>query len=125
MNVKMPWLKVRLREVSKTPTGLARVLKVAPPRVYEMIGGRRAIQPDEVGPTAQFLDWTVEDLLGRLPVEARNVPHAQNNISHDDLSQLGRPPKGMVAVAVVYVSERWLDALAAQKPVKAKKKRAA
>lgn len=71
MQNKMPWLKDRLREVGKTPASLARELRIQPPRVYEMIGGRRHMQPDEIKPTAHFLDWGVETLLEKLPPEAR------------------------------------------------------
>ena len=74
MKAKMPWLRDRLRMIGETPTGLARELEIAPPRVYEMIGGRRAMQPSEVEPTAAFLKWTVPQLLDHLPTKARVVP---------------------------------------------------
>src|SRR5215471_8799136 len=76
---KMPWLKNRLREINKTPTALAKALKIEPPRVYEMIGGRRAMQPDEIKPTAKFLGWSITDLLARLPKEARVLPLGTRN----------------------------------------------
>ena len=60
MKANMQWLKIRLRELGKTPAALARELKVQPPRVYEMIGCRRFMQPDEIAPTAKFLDWTID-----------------------------------------------------------------
>jgi hypothetical protein len=88
MKVEMPWLKARLRELHRTPAGLARHLGIQGPRVYEMIGGRRAIQPDEIEPTAEFLDWSVEQLLEQLPEEARVIPH---RIAHN-------PGKGMLPV---------------------------
>jgi len=74
MKQKMPWLKDRLRTLNQTPTRLAHHLNIAAPRVYEMIGGRRAMQPDEIEPTATFLKWTVPELLARLPKEARVLP---------------------------------------------------
>jgi len=67
MKKKMPWLKARLTELGKTPTALAGALGIAGPRVYEMIGGRRHIQPDEIEPMAKFLEWTVEELSKRMP----------------------------------------------------------
>jgi hypothetical protein len=70
---KMPWLKTRLREIGRTPASLARHLGIGGPRVYEMIGGRRGLQPNEVEATAEFLNWPVEELLKHLPEEARVV----------------------------------------------------
>jgi len=75
----MPWLKERLRTLNKTPAGLARELGVAPPRVYEMIAGRRAMQPDEIEPTARFLEWPVQDVIAHLPEEARVIPATLNH----------------------------------------------
>ena len=60
---KMPWLKSRLREISRTPAGLARHLDIGGPRVYEMIAGRRSMQPAEIAPAAEFLDWTIDELM--------------------------------------------------------------
>jgi hypothetical protein len=74
MKEKMPWLKTRLRALKLTPAGLARHLGIAPPRVYEMIAGRRYMQPNEIGPTAEYLQWPIEELLANLPEDARNVP---------------------------------------------------
>lgn len=74
MDKKMPWLKTRLRTVNKTPAMLARHLGIAAPRVYEMIGGRRALQPSEMRQTAEYLDWSIEELASHLPAEARIVP---------------------------------------------------
>src|SRR5215468_5643072 len=74
MKQKMPWLKDRLRTLNQTPTALARHLHIAAPRVHEMISGKRAMQPDEIEPTAAFLKWSVNDLLARLPKQARVLP---------------------------------------------------
>src|SRR4051812_46020188 len=82
MKAKMPWLKIRLREVGKTPAALARELGISPPRVYEMIGGRRAMQPGEITPTAQFLEWTVDELLDHLPPEARIIPAPDMKVAY-------------------------------------------
>jgi hypothetical protein len=71
---KMPWLKDRLREIDRTPAGLARHLNISGPRVYEMIAGRRGMQPPEIEPTAEYLGWQVEELLKHLPQSARVVP---------------------------------------------------
>ena len=39
-----------------------------------MIAGRRGMQPTEIQPTAEYLGWTMEQLLEKLPEEARVVP---------------------------------------------------
>jgi len=74
MKVKMPWLKARLRELDRTPTGLAQHLGIHAPRVYEMIAGRRGMQPNEIAPTATYLEWSVEQILQHLPEKARVLP---------------------------------------------------
>jgi hypothetical protein len=76
MTNKMPWLKARLRQINNTPAGLARHLGVAGPRVYEMIGGRRMMQPAEIEPTAEFLKWSVDELVSHLP-DGQPVPAAR------------------------------------------------
>jgi hypothetical protein len=73
MKEKMPWLKTRLREMGRTPTALAKHLGIAPPRVYEMIAGRRHIQSSEIAPMAAFLDWSVGELNRHLPEHSRAV----------------------------------------------------
>jgi hypothetical protein len=78
----MPWLKARLREQGKTPTALAKALGVAAPRVYEMISGRRHIQPNEIEPMAKFLDWSMDEINRYLPKQSRLpdvfIAHAPN-----------------------------------------------
>ena len=71
---KMPWLKSRLREIGRTPAGLARHLDIGGPRVYEMIAGRRSMQPAEIAPAAEFLDWTIDELMRHLPEGDRVLP---------------------------------------------------
>ena len=71
MKEKMPWLKARLRALGKTPTALAKALGIAAPRVYEMIAGRRHIQPNEIEPMAKFLDWSMEEINSHLPEQSR------------------------------------------------------
>lgn len=100
MKAKLPWLKDRLREIGKTPAALARELKVQPPRVYEMIGGRRAMQPNEIAPTARFLDWELDQLLAALPPDARVLPTEElKRTNSDDIPVLATvrdvpPPSG-------------------------------
>src|SRR5580765_2180964 len=71
MTTKKPWMKTRLQQLGKTSAGLARYLKVEGPRVYEVIGGRRGLQPSEIEPTARFLEWSTEELVRRLPAQER------------------------------------------------------
>jgi hypothetical protein len=77
----MPWLKSRLREIGRTPAGLARHLKLGGPRVYEMIAGRRGMQPNEIAPTAEYLDWPLDEVIKRLPEEARVLPADLGGVS--------------------------------------------
>jgi hypothetical protein len=86
MKEKMPWLKTRLRDLGKTPTALAKSLGIAAPRVYEMIAGRRHIQPNEIEPMAKFLDWSVEEINRHLPAHSRAVlvqPKVYDMLLHD------------------------------------------
>lgn len=62
----MQWMKNRLDELGKRPIELARHLNVAPPRVYEMLTGKRRLQLNEVGPTAAFLEWPEATVLAHL-----------------------------------------------------------
>ena len=70
---KKPWIKKRLHELGKSSAGLARHLGVEGPRVYEVTGGRRHIQPNEFQPMAEFLEWDAPTLLEKIPVEERVV----------------------------------------------------
>jgi hypothetical protein len=89
---KMPWLKDRLRAVGRTPAGLARHLSIGGPRVYEMIAGRRGMQPGEIEPAAGYLDWSVEELIKHLPETDRNLPANQKG------GTAMSPGKGMIPV---------------------------
>lgn len=75
----MKWLKDRLREVGKLPIELARHLNVAPPRVYEMLNGKRRLQLHEIGPTAAFLEWPEAKVLEHLglPPAAKPINDAR------------------------------------------------
>jgi plasmid maintenance system antidote protein VapI len=79
---KLPWLSVRLKELGKTKTGLARELNVPPPLVYELIGGRRQVQPDQVKPMARYLEWSTDELLARLD---RAVDHKTKPVNDADV----------------------------------------
>jgi hypothetical protein len=67
----MEWLADRLKEIRRKPTELAAHLGIAPPRVYEMLGGRRKLQQSEMSALAEFLEWPVQavaDLVAGKPV---------------------------------------------------------
>lgn len=87
----MPWLKTRLREINKTPAGLARHLLLYAPRVYEMIAGRRQILPGEIVKMAEFLEWTTEELLERMPEDRRVLPSKPKS-THRSIPVLGSMP---------------------------------
>ena len=61
------WLRDRLKEIDKTAASLARYLKVKGHRVYEILGGRRSIQPHEVDQLATFLGWDRAKIQKHLP----------------------------------------------------------
>ena len=69
MRANMPWLKDRLHEIDKSVTAMAAEMGIAAPRIHEMIGGRRSIKPKEVEPMARALEWSVPQLLSRLPAD--------------------------------------------------------
>ena len=73
MAKKKRWLKARLRELGKTSAGLGRAIKAKGPRVYEVIGGRRCLQPHEIEPAAQYLEWPTEEVIKRLPAKERAI----------------------------------------------------
>src|SRR5258707_15737991 len=72
----MPWLKDRLREIGKTAAGRARNLEIEGPRVYEMIAGRRNMQPHEIAGGAKYLEWPINEVIDRLPEGQRLLPAA-------------------------------------------------
>jgi hypothetical protein len=84
----MDWLKQRLKELERTPTQLARHLGIAPPRIYEMVAGRRSVQPSEIGKLAEFLQWKPHELLEHLPDQA--IPK--------DLMEITPQARGMIPV---------------------------
>jgi plasmid maintenance system antidote protein VapI len=64
--MEMRWLRGRLVEIGKTGADFARALQIPTSRVYEMIAGKRRLQPTEVGRAARFLDMTEAELVARL-----------------------------------------------------------
>jgi len=56
----MDWMAARLKEIRRKPIELAHHLGVHPPRVYEMLAGRRRLQQSELARTAEFLEWTLQ-----------------------------------------------------------------
>ena len=53
----MKWIKERLDEIGRRPIELARALGLPPARAYEMITGKRRVQPHEIARMSAFLDW--------------------------------------------------------------------
>lgn len=115
MKDKMPWLKDRLREVGRTPAGLARHLKIGGPRVYEMIAGRRGMQPDEIELTAAFLEWPIEQLIKHLPPEDRVLPTNVKGVT------ALTPGKGKKATSMLSttrtVANNWIPVLSTTRTV--------
>ena len=51
----MQWLRQMLEAAGKKPADLARFLEIPPPRVYEMLAGKRRLQQGEIARAAAFL----------------------------------------------------------------------
>lgn len=75
---RMEWLKNRLAEVGRKPIELARHLGVPPARVYEMLAGKRRLQPGEYRAAAAFLAWP----------EARVLALAAGETEQDNLPEV-------------------------------------
>lgn len=61
--MKTHWLAKRLKTTGKRNRGLAKHLGVPDSRISEIINGRREVQTDEIEGVAEFLDWTLEELM--------------------------------------------------------------
>jgi phage repressor protein C with HTH and peptisase S24 domain len=69
---RLEWMENRLKQIRRRPIDLAKHLDIAPPRVYELLSGKRKIQNDEMEPTAEFLEWPLQvitDLVSGKPPE--------------------------------------------------------
>jgi hypothetical protein len=72
----MEWMSDRLKQVRRKPIELSRALNIAPSRVYEMLGGKRRLQKDEIEPAAKFLEMDEEALVQAMeggPEAARKI----------------------------------------------------
>jgi hypothetical protein len=87
-------LKHRLGEVGKTAVGLAEALGVPKSRVYEILAGRRRLQPEEIEPAAAFLEWKADELrsaIARYLELMGNEPprvHSQDSLPPPTLSRV-------------------------------------
>lgn len=76
VNYEMQWLRQRLRQIEKSPADFARWLDIPPPRVYEMLKGRRRLQQGEIAKAAQFLGISEAEILAL--AEGRPLPSVPN-----------------------------------------------
>ena len=60
----MEWLQQLLDAAGKSQAELARHLKIAPPRVSEMVRGERRLQPREIRPVEEFFGLRAGDVSG-------------------------------------------------------------
>lgn len=60
------WLKRRLAHLGKTARAAAQHLGLPPTRITEMQTGVRQIQVSELQPLAEFLEWTIPELLSAM-----------------------------------------------------------
>ena len=54
-SMKRLWIEDQLKQIGKSKTDLAKALRLAPPRVTEILQGTRRIQAKEIVPLAVFL----------------------------------------------------------------------
>jgi hypothetical protein len=104
LRYEMQWLRQRLTQIEKSPADLARWLEIPPPRVYEMLKGRRRLQQGEIGKTAQFLKMPEADVLalveGRPPKSVQNgTINVQDGVINTQTpgSQIDAPQAGSQA----------------------------
>lgn len=64
-----PAIEQRLDKLGKTKAGLARALRIKPPRVSEILNGTRKLSAAEVQRAAEFLEWPVPRVLDIFGIE--------------------------------------------------------
>lgn len=84
------YLAAGLKKANQTPAGLTRHLGVKGPRVYEVLGGRRGIQPAEYERVAEFLGWPLERLVEEEKAYSGRVPALSAGREDDDEAELFR-----------------------------------
>ncbi|MEI7876246.1 MAG: S24 family peptidase [Alphaproteobacteria bacterium] len=89
----MDWLKQHLERVGKTPTDLARWLGIPPPRVYEMLKGKRRLQQDEIDKTAQLFGISVSRVLAMIAGKSDPGPELSEATHLQPSGHLVNPPE--------------------------------
>jgi len=90
----MRWLRTRLVEIEKTGAEFARALKIPTSRVYEMMSGKRRLQPTEVGRAARFLEMTEAELVARLEGRTWNENNTQGEKNVSEVGENSRQQIG-------------------------------
>lgn len=93
--MKEHWISKRLTEIGRKKNDLAMHLKVAPPRISEIIRGDREVQADEIPKLAKFLRMTVEEVVSSLHGNLRGAPRVKTYL------------KGTAQAGHWMVSEHW------------------
>jgi len=77
----MQWLQEYLNLAKRSQAQLARHLKIAPPRISEMVKGERKLQQQEIKPTADFLGISLELINALIMDDAAGVDNAKKGLS--------------------------------------------
>lgn len=104
MTKKCPraWLERRLAQLEgKSKSGLALHLKVAPPRISDLLAGEREIQFNEVLAIADYLEWSIDQLL------AAEAGHAVPPVSLKDVQIVGEIQAGRYRAALEWPNNEW------------------
>ena len=71
--MKRLWISTRLDELKKSKSGLGKAMGLPPPRVTDLIDGKRDVHIEELGPMATYLGMDVETLLSVLTRKQRKI----------------------------------------------------
>lgn len=102
----MAWLKELLDRADKKQAELARRLGLPPSRISEVNSGKRKLQPNEIFPTAEFLEISIEELLAR---STARLPHDRARLAKTVPSVLiaTKSPGGASTDVYVPPIDRW------------------
>ena len=67
------WIENRLAERGKSKTALGKALGLPPPRVTELLNGKRQIQLDELMPMAKFLEMPVAAVMEIVHMDSEDL----------------------------------------------------
>jgi SOS-response transcriptional repressor LexA len=98
-----PWITARLKELGRgySKSGLAKAMKLPPPRITEIIKGEREIKVEEIPAAADYLKWDELTLSRRLRGDPLvNVPLSQVKV-------IGAVQAGKTREAMEWPEDEW------------------